>query len=148
MALDTTISYVAARAMGQALASLMDGGGAAGIIEVRTGAPPATVEEASTGTLLATLVCSATAFDTGADANPGALFTAAAISSDTSAAAGGVAGYFVAGSSADAATMATKLITGTAGEAADTTDMVLDDKTIVIGGTVACTAWTFTVAEN
>jgi len=148
MASGTEISYVVAKAMGQALVDLLDAGTAGAAIEIRTGAPPVDVEATSTGTLLATLTCSATSFDTGADQAPNALFTAAAITSDTSAAATGTAGYFVAGSSNDGTTILTKVIMGTAGVTADTPDMVLDDKNIVIGGTVACTAWTITVAES
>jgi len=148
MASGTMISNVMALAIGQAIADALDAGSTGAVVEIRTGAPPANVEAASTGTLLATLVCGVTAFDSGADQNPGALFTANAITSDTSADANGVAGYFVAGPSDDGATITTKVLLGTAGEAADFTDMVLDDKNIVIGGTVAITAWTFTVAES
>ena len=150
MASGTMVSFAGAQAMGVAIRDLLDAGSLGAVIEIRTGGPPADVEAASTGTLLATLTCSSVSFDGGVNQNPGCLMTAASIDPDTSANDTGVAGYFVAGSSSVANTIAVngKVIMGTCGEAADSTDMTLDDKNIVAGGTVAITAWTITIDES
>jgi hypothetical protein len=63
-------------------------------IEIRTGAPPATLEDAATGTLLATCQMSSPPFLAAVDANPGAMSDADTISDDPSAAATGIAGWF------------------------------------------------------
>lgn len=72
----------------------VDDGAGAGLLEIYTGAPPATVDDASTGTLLGTLTFSDPAFGAAADQNPDALATANAITDDSSADATGTAGYF------------------------------------------------------
>ena len=61
-----------------------------GTLEFRTGAQPATPDTAASGTLLATLTFSATAFGAASTGTA----TANAITSDTSADATGTAGYF------------------------------------------------------
>src|ERR1700694_2926380 len=78
------------------LAKLNAIGGVHGVIKIFTGSPPANAEAADTGTRLATLTLSATAFGASAtSASPrGATATANAITSDTNAAATGTAGYF------------------------------------------------------
>lgn len=148
MASGTMISNVACLAMLDELTAQLDAGSLGAVIEIRTGTPPANVEAASTGTLLATLTMSTTSFGAAADQNPGARITANSITSDTSAAATGEAGYFIAGSSSVVDTIATRVIMGTAGVSGDSPDLVLDDDMIVIGGTVAVTAWTVDLAES
>jgi len=150
VAIGTKISFLTAQAMGQAITAALDAGSAGAVIEIRTGTPPVTVEEASTGTLLAVLTCSVASFDAGVDQSPGCLFTSAAITDEGSALANGTAGYFVAGSSNAADTILDKVILGTAGEASDDADMTLDNKVIAITGTVgvALGGWTFTMAEG
>jgi hypothetical protein len=100
--------------------------------------PPATCATAIAGTLLAELTMGTPAF--GASVN--GVITAAAITSDSDANAAGTADYFRLWDSAgtDCA------LQGTAGEAADTCDMTLDDKAITLHATVACSAMTVTVA--
>jgi hypothetical protein len=122
-----------------AIVDSIDTGTGAGRIEIRVGSPPTNVADASSGTLLATLTFSATAFGAAASG----VATAAAITSDTSADASGDAGYFRIYKGAGADTAA--LMQGTAGETADTPDMVFDNKSIVAGGTVAISAMTVTV---
>lgn len=120
------------------------------IVNVYTGIEPANCETAPTGTLLGTCIMNSTPFGAGTDQTPGARITANAITPEYSAVAAGTAGYFRAYSS-DSSTDASKLtchIQGTAGEAADTTDMTLDIKVIAIGGTIQITAWTFDLPEN
>lgn len=139
MALNFKISTAARDAACNAIVDLIDAGTGVGTVAIRTGAPPANVADASSGTLLGTLSFSATAF--GASSTGTA--TADTITSDTSADNSGDAGYFrvYAGSAADTAA----LLQGTAGEAADTTDMTFDNKSIVAGGTIAISAFTVTV---
>ena len=93
MALTFQISNAAAQAMLTALGAQIDAGTAA-VINIYTGAQPVDVETAATGTLLAELTCSATAFSGISDINPGARATFAAITADSSANASGTAGYF------------------------------------------------------
>lgn len=113
-----------------------------GRIEIRTGAPEANVGDASSGTLLGTLTFNATAFG----AASGGVITANAITSDTDADASGDAGHYreYANGAADNAPESQ----GTAGEAADTPDMVFDNKTIVAGGTIAISSMTKTLPEQ
>lgn len=93
MALTFRISNAAAQAMLTALGSQIDAGTAA-VFRILSGTAPTNVEDAETGTLLATLTCSATALSGLSDLNPGARATFAAITSDSSADATGTAGYF------------------------------------------------------
>jgi len=141
MASETKIDTLAAAAMLDALVDLMDAGSQPGEIHIFTGSTNADASVTPAGTLLAKLVCSATAFGAATDASP-SVATAASITSDTDADDGGVAGCFWAGGVSTPGTMESGFIQGSAGEAADSTDLTFDDKTIVSGGTVAITAWT------
>lgn len=143
MALATKISNAAAIAMCNALVDLLDAGSGAGYIEIRTGAPPTNVDDAATGTLLATLALNDPAFGNAADDNPGAIATANSITDDSSADATGTAGWFRAYDSDD-----TPIIQGTAGESGDTPDLVLDNKDINAGQTVSVTSWTVNMPES
>lgn len=142
MASDFKISTEARNAAADAVVDLLDGGTGAGTITIRTGAPPTNITDASSGTLLGTLTFSATAFGAASSGTA----TAASITSDTSADASGDAGYFRCYKGAAADTAAT--LEGTAGEAADSTDMTFDNKTIVSGGTIAISSMTYTQPEQ
>lgn len=109
-----------------------------GTVAIRSGSPPTNVDDASTGTLLGTLTLNATAFG---DASTGTA-TANGITSDTDADASNDAGYFRVYASGAGDTAADWQ--GTAGESADTPDLVFDNKTIVAGGTIAISSMTFT----
>jgi hypothetical protein len=139
MASNFKISTSARNAACDAIVDLIDGGTPPGRVEIRTGAPPTNVSDASSGTLLGTCLCSNPAFGA---ASTG-VATASAITSDTDADASGDAGYFrvYTGDGGDT----TAILQGTAGEAADTPDMEFDDKSIVAGGTIAISAMTVTV---
>lgn len=139
MATNFKLSTAARNAACNAIVDLIDGGTGAGRCEIRSGSPPANVGDASSGDLLGICTFSATAF--GAASNGQA--AANAITSDTDANASNDAGYFrvYAGAAGDTAA----LFQGTAGEAADTPDMVFDNKTIVAGGTIAISNMTVTV---
>lgn len=110
-----------------------------GVIRIYTGSAPGP-DNAITGTLLATLTLAATAFGAAASG----VSTAAAIGSDTSAAATGTAGYFRVSLSADATGISTTLkrLEGTVGTSG--ADMILNSVSIALGGTIAITAFTYT----
>lgn len=138
MALETKIGTTARTAACDAIVDLVDGGAAPGYIQVRTGAAPTNPGDANSGTLLGTLTMSDPAFG----AASSGVATASAITSDTSADASGDAGHFRVFDSNNVC-----ILQGTAGEAADTPNMTFDNKTIVAGGTIACSAFTVTVPQ-
>ena len=148
MAFDTEIANALAGSMINRVTALLDVGAGA-IINIYTGTQPANCETAVTGTLLATLLCSATCFPGYTDLNPGARITANAITSDTNADATGTAGYFRAYSTTTTQNDANKTtcyVQGTVGTSG--TDMILDSVSIVTAGTVAVTSWTMTLPES
>lgn len=128
----TRISTAARNAAVSGITTLLN----SGTVEVRTGSQPATPGTAATGTVLATLDLSATAF--GAPATGTA--TANAITGDSSADASGTAGWFRAYDSSTNAVIDGS-ITATGGGG----DMTLDNVAIVQGGTVNMTSWTITM---
>jgi len=139
MASNVKISAAARNAGCDAIVDLVDDGTGAGYIEVRTGAPPSTPATANSGTLLATLAMSATAFGAASSGTA----TAASISSDTDADASGDAGHFRIFDGDDAC-----ILQGTAGDSGDSPDLEFDNKSIVSGGTVAISSLTVTVPEQ
>jgi len=142
MAANPMVSMLSARAALDALLALLNTGGA-GHIKIFTGAMPATAETADSGTLLSTLTLSATAFPASTDPGSTGLATATAnaITSDTSAAATGTAGYFRAYSGAG-----TCIVQGTVGTSA--ADMILNTTSISAGATVAITSWVVTLPDG
>ena len=119
-----------------AVVDLLDAGAGAGYIEVRSGTQPADPGTAATGTLLATLPLSDPAFG----ASSGGTATANAVTSDSDADATGTATWFRAFDS-DATPVIDGGVTDTSGE-----DLVLSSTSVVTGGTVSVTSWTFTIA--
>jgi len=152
MASATEIAYDTAAAMlDNAINTLLNGGTGNAIINIYAGTIPADCE-ASLGaaTLLGTCVMNSTPFGAAANQNPGARITANAITDDTSADTSGTASFFRVYSS-NSGTDASKLtcyIQGSAGIGADSTDMTLDDKNIVVGGTISVTAYTIDMPES
>jgi hypothetical protein len=134
----TRISVAAQNAAANAVVGILNTGTGNGVIRIRTGTEPATLATASSGTLLATPTFAATAFGSASNG----VATAAAITSDTNAAASGDAGYFrcYAGAAGDTA----GVIQGKAGVSGDTPEMTFDNKSIVAGGTVAISSMTYT----
>lgn len=101
------------------------------ILEIRTGAPPANCSAANTGAVLATINLPV---DWAANASGGQK-DLLGIWSDPDADAGGEAGHFRVFES-DGVTCHMQ---GTAGEAADNPDMVLQNKTFVAGQPITIT---------
>ena len=132
----TRIANGAAAAAVNAVVDLLDAGAGAGYIEVRTGAQPASVGTAASGTLLATLTLSDPAFGAATSANP-SVATAAAVTSDTNVDATGTAGWFRAYDSNDVAVIDGS-VTATGGGG----DMTFDSVSFIAGGTAALTSWT------
>jgi hypothetical protein len=128
------MSIARAKTMLDAGTALYNTGGAANIY-IRTGAQPATTLTADSGTLLSTLPMTNPAFGaaTSATANGLATATAAAITSDTNAAATGTAGHFRIKNGA--ATVVSQGNVGTSGA-----DLNLNTTTINAGDTVAITS--------
>ena len=125
-----------------AIVDALDAGTAA-VINIYDGSVPADAD-ASIGasTLLAQLTMSATAFGAAADDTPGAIATASAITSDSSANATGTASYFrVLTQNAG-----TTCMQGTVGTA--TADLILNTVSITIGSTVAITSFTVLLPEG
>ena len=125
-----------------AIVDALDAGTAA-VINIYDGSVPADAD-ASIGasTLLAQLTMSATAFGAAADDTPGAIATASAITSDSSANATGTASYFrVLTQNAG-----TPCMQGTVGTA--TADLILNTVSITIGSTVAITSFTVLLPEG
>lgn len=151
MASSYSHSYVLAAAMlDNAVNNVCNAETGNAIINIYTGAAPANCEAAPTGTLLGTCVMSATPFGAAADQAPGARITANAVTPDIAAVAAGTAGYYrVYTSTANSdATKVDCIMQGSAGEAADSTDMTLDSKTIALGGTIQVTSFFVTMPET
>ena len=136
----TRVSNAAAIASVDAVVALLNVGGA-GYIEVRTGTQPADVSIAATGTLLATLPLSATAFAGAIDGVGKAVASANAITQDTSADAAGTATWFRAYSGAGIA-----VIDGNAGLVDEA--LVLNNVNIALNDTLAVSAWNFEQSET
>lgn len=126
------ISTPARNAAVDGVVDLLDAGGA-GSLKIFTGTIPATPAAADTGTLLATLPLSATAFGAASSGTA----TAATITSDTSIDATGTAGYWRMYSGAG-----TCILQGSVGVSG--ADLNLDSLSFVAGGTVSITSFTVT----
>ncbi len=143
MAANPMVSMLSARAGLDALLAKLNTGGTAGSIKIFSGAMPATCETADSGTKLAQLTLSTTAFPASVDSTTTGLATATAnaITSDTNAAATGTAGYFRAYDSAGVC-----IVQGTVGTSA--ADMILNTVSISSGSTVAITSWVVTLPDG
>ena len=139
MASDFKISAAARSAACNGIVDLLDAGSGAGYVQIRTGSPPATPATSDSGTLLGTVPFSDPAFG---NASTG-VATANDFTPDSSADASGDAGHFRAKDSDG-----NVIFQGTAGESADSPDMVFDDKSIVAGGVIDITSMTVTVPAS
>lgn len=139
MAATPIISPAAAKAGLDAICAKLNG---TGIVEIFTGSAPSHTGAADTGTLLATLTLSSTAFGASTDGTTTGIMTATAnaITSGT-AGAGGTAGYFRAKDGS-----AVVHFQGTCGTSS--ADMILNSTTIASGDVVAATSWTVTLPDG
>ena len=114
-----------------------------GILRVYTGDKPATANLLPSGTLLGTLTFATTAFGV---STTGGVITANAIAGDTSADATGIAGWFRILLSADANTNnnTDRRIDGTITQAGGGGDMILDNTSVTLNGTINITSLTIT----
>ena len=96
------------------------------------------------GSVLAELTMNGTAFGSAAASTAYSRITANSITQDSSANNSGDAVYWILWDSAGT----TALAQGTAGEAADSTDMTLDNKTISSGAAVSCSALYFQLPKG
>ena len=113
--------------------------GTSGILRIYSGTRPANVAAAITGTLLAELVCNASAF---AAAASGGVLTANAISNDSSANASGTASHYRLFRS-DGTTAVIDGDVSTSGA-----DLNLDNTSITTGQVVSVTSFTITAANS
>ena len=143
MANNFNISNVCAKAIADTVDDQINIGSTASVIDVRTGAQPADVDTAATGTLLATLTFSDPAFGAATDANPGGLITASAITDDSSADATGTAGYFRIRATGTGADDVADGECGTSGS-----DLNFNTVSITSGSTVSITSYTITAPEG
>lgn len=136
----TRLPTASVNAACDAIVDRVDGGSGAGTIEIRTGAQPASANDAASGTLLATLTCEDPAFGAAA-AGVATLDCTPALSA--TAVADGTAGWCRFKDSS-AATVLDGAVTATGGGG----QITLATTTITTGLTVQLTSGTFTVPAS
>lgn len=129
------LSTAARNAAAAAIAALADAGAGAGIIQVRTGAQPATPNDPATGTLLATFTLADPAYTGPAT---GVMTLDATPTLSTTGVADGVAGWFRLLDSTSAVVLDGAV--GTSGQ-----QLNLNTTTISTGGTVQITSGNITM---
>lgn len=141
MALGFYFTNAVCQAMLTAVAAAADAGTAA-VIRILTGTPPANPDASESGTLLATLTCSASISSGISDTGTAARLTFAAITSDSSADATGTATYF-------------RLLTQTGGTAiaqgtvgTSSADLILNTTAVTSGSTVSMSGATIDLPEG
>jgi hypothetical protein len=136
------IANAVAQTMLTALKTYADGGTGA-VIEIYDGAQPTDADTAVGAQVkLATLTMNATAFGSVSDANPGAIMTAASITSDSSADNTGTAAWFRMLDQAGG----NKIMDGSVGTSG--CDLNLNTTAITAGSTVSITSFTVTMPES
>ncbi|MEZ6093236.1 MAG: hypothetical protein R3C03_03210 [Pirellulaceae bacterium] len=131
IAFATAATDIANYAYLAALGTLLNSGS----LELRTGTPPASTDDADSGTLLATLYSATTAFG----APSGGSIAATGIAGKLAVAAGDI-GHFRA---KDA--LGNVILQGTAGESGDTPDLTLNEKTTTVNEVVAIASFEFSI---
>jgi len=139
------LSNAAAIAALDAVVDLVDGGAAAGQVNIYAGTEPADADTAiTTQTLLAEITLADPAFGAASDAAPGATASANGLpKTDTSANATGTATFFRVLDS-DSNVIMQGDVTATAGGG----DMTLNSTSIVSGAAVRITSFTATMPES
>lgn len=141
MAKKPFLSNAAAQAMMTALGTAMDAGTAA-VIEIYSGTVPANADASVSGTMLARLTCSATAFTGVTDTGSAARATFAAITADSSADATGTATHFRIKTQAGGSV----IFQGTVGTS--DADLIMSTTSITSGSTVSITSATIDLPEG
>lgn len=135
-----TLSDSARTAMATGLRDTIDAGTGPGYVEIRTGAKPASVATAATGTLLATVALA----DPSGTVATGVLTLSGLPKSDTAADNTGTAGWFRVYDSTGAG-----VLDGTCGAAGSGADMIIDNPSLVAGQTFSIVATsTFTMPAS
>lgn len=145
-ALTTRIGTEAAQDACDGVVDLLDEGSAGAVIQGRTTPRPSQVDDAVSGTNLFTATYNVAAFGAAADAAPGGIATAAAITPDSSADATGTLLYCRLSSSNAADTPLNDHLEGEAGTSG--ADFNFNTLSIVILSTVDLTAHTVTMPES
>jgi hypothetical protein len=143
---NTRISAAAAIAACDAIVDLIDSAASPdnADVEIRTGLPPADVDSAATGTLLATFQMPNPAFGNAVDASPGGQATAN-LPATVQAVATGTAGYFRVYDGAGVAVWQGNInLTAES----PTADMTLNTLSIQSGADVEITSWTVTMPQQ
>lgn len=142
MVANFNLTNAVAQAMANAFTTALDAGTAA-IIRIYDGTQAADPDTAvGAQVLLAELTMSATSFGAATDANPGALITANAITSDSSANATGTASWFRMLTQSGGTTIAD----GSVGTSS--ADLVMNTVSITSGSIVAISSFTITMSEG
>lgn len=132
----TRLPTTARNAAAAAVAALADAGSGAGTLQIRTGAQPASAQNAASGTLLATVTLADPAFTGPATG----VMTLAGVPLSTTGVADGIAGWFRLLDS-NAATVMDGAVTATGGGG----ELELNTTTISTGVTVEVTSGTITM---
>ncbi len=118
--------------------------GGAGFVKLFTGTAPATCETADSGTLLAQLALSTTAFNSSGDTITTGLAVATAKAVTSATAVGtGTAGYYRSYSNAGVC-----LTQGSVGVSGSGANFIINNTAITIGDTVSCSSWTETLPDG
>ena len=141
MALGFYFTNAVCQAMLTAVATAANAGTAA-VIRILTGTPPANADASESGTLLATLTCSATMSSGISDTGTAARLTFGAITSDSSADATGTATYFRLLTQ----TGGTVIAQGTVGTSS--ADLILNTTAVTSGSTVSMSGATIDLPEG
>lgn len=137
------ISNAVAITLLNTFADLLDGGTGPGYFDVYTGAKPATLGDAETGTKLSRMIFQATAFGSATDGGGKATVDlSSAMVTDDDAEATGTPGYFRAYDGDD-----TPLFQGTCGVAGSGAMMIVTKSTITLNDDVDCDSFILDFAE-
>lgn len=133
--MSTRLAALSASAAADAVVDRLDAGSGPGVVQVRTGAQPATPDTAATGTLLATFTLADPAYGSAAS---GVAALAGAPRSTTGVAAG-TAGWFRALDSTGAA-----VFDGTVGATGSGAQLEMNTTTVSVGLDLSMTALAYT----
>lgn len=135
------VTTLGRNAAGQAMVSLVDADASPGYMEIRSGTPPTSAQDAATGTVLATAVLAQPAFDAVGTTGPG--IAVAEPIAVVSGVANGNATWFRVYDGAD-----TKIWDGTCSAVGGGGEAELNTVAISIGVDVAVVSWSVNYPES